>query len=152
MCLRRKKKEVGRTEIENNMEMEIPTERTSSMEIRVLFDKQASTATECGFVLRNRKQECSRIRWCRRYGQLIIERTAENGTPQSKTVDFDTAGCTEVDFRLLIDTCSVEIFALAGKFSFTYRLYGNPCSGGCFVYTQDGRTIITEMESFVLEN
>lgn len=129
---------------------EIPSECIPSCEMNVVFNKEKTSATTCGIIIKNNEGEISSITWDVEHGMMVVSRKGEDGQIQVKSIELNTLESNDVDFHVFIDTCSVEIFATGGKMAFAYRLYGDPGKGGLYLYAEGGTAAVDSVDTYTL--
>lgn len=129
-----------------------PANPVAAYDLRLLVDP-AGTATEVCVEVHGGAGESTRISYLPREGVLRVTRAADGiegpEADRVQEVALDLDG--ELDLRVVVDTCSVEVFADHGRVVLTNQVFPAPGATRLRVHADRGEAVLRELTFVALD-
>jgi len=140
--------------VENDLAVDgtIPLPRTASGDrLRVRVTLQPGTAERVGLRLRAEAAEGTEVAFDAATSAITLDRSASGETgfhpdfPAEHRAPYQPEDGT-VELDVLVDTCSVEVFAGAGEVVLTGLVFPDPASVGVELFAEGGTALVRSLE------
>ncbi len=124
----------------------VPATRAAAYDLRLRLDP-AGTATEVGVEVHVGAGEPTRVAHRPREGVLRVTRAGDGieGAEKHPAQEVQLEAGSELDLRIVADTCSVEVFADGGRVVLTDQVFPAPGATGLRVYAAGGDAVLREL-------
>lgn len=130
-----------------------PERAPSAYDLRLRVDP-TGTATEVGVEVHRGPEGSTRVAYLPHEGLLRVVRAVDGieGAGPGGVQEVPLAVHGELDLRLVVDTCSVEVFADGGRVVLTNQVFPAPGATGLRVYSDGGEALLRELVLAPLDN